>query len=675
MPTGREEKQDQTGTTPTPASNGNGAQPTIKPPAATSGAGGAARPAAAHPVGDGAKPTELKTAEPKTLKNVDIPAVVSLREFAALLEVPPADVQRKLMSAGVLAGLNQKLSPEVVTKLAKSFGFNAAIVTAPEPGQAAAAPAPIEAVKPVAHIMKPRVKQSGEMVPRPPVVTIMGHVDHGKTTLLDAIRNAKVVDSEFGGITQHIGAYQVEIADPEHPGQKRKITFLDTPGHEAFTSMRARGAQVTDIAVIVIAADDGVMPQTAEALNHAKAAGVPIIIALNKIDKDGANPDRVLTQLASEYEVMPEAYGGNVQAVQVSATQKLGLDDLLETILLVADAEVEPKADPNAPAVGYVVEAQLDKGRGAVATVLVEQGTLRSGDVIMAGTTYGRIRAMINDRGQRVERATPATPVEILGLNSVPTAGDRLEVVKNEKEARQRAEARGTTLRDERMATTGSRATLEDIHKRFAEGTIKELNLIVKGDVQGSVEAIRQSLSKIDHPEVRVSFKMTGVGPIGESDVTLASASEAIILGFNVKADNAAQRLAESEHVQIREYRIIYDLIDDVKKSMAGMLDPIYEESPLGKAEVRQIFALPKAGGTIAGSYITDGKVVRGGLVRVRRNGKLVAEGKIDTLRRIKDDVREVAQGYECGILVGGYLPEIGDVLEVYEMKRIERTI
>ena len=360
---------------------------------------------------------------------------------------------------------------------------------------------------------------------RPPVVTIMGHVDHGKTSLLDAIRSAKVASGEFGGITQHIGAYQVEVDDPENKGQKRKITFLDTPGHEAFTAMRARGAQVTDIAVLVVAADDGVMPQTIEAINHAKAAGVPIIVAVNKIDKEGANPTNVLTQL-TQYDVMPEAYGGNVQTVEVSAKEQLGLDDLLEQILLVTDAEIEPKADPSAPATGTVIEAELDKGRGAVATILVDQGTLKMGDSIVAGGTFGRIKAMLNDRGQRVTTATPATPVVVLGLGSVPAAGDRMEVVKDEKAARQLAEGRAATTRDEKLNTRRP-VTLEDLQQQFKAGANKELNLIIKGDVQGSVEAIRQSLEKIQHPEVKVKFISSGVGAVSDSDVLLASASSA----------------------------------------------------------------------------------------------------------------------------------------------------
>ncbi len=616
------------------------------------------------------------------LKKVEIPSVVTLKEFSELLGVPAADIQRKLMALGVLAALNQKLSPEVTTRLGKVFGYTVTVVQSSTPTPAAAGGASVPPVKsaigadaPAGAPNAPRIKikGAGGPVSRPPVVTIMGHVDHGKTTLLDAIRNANVVGGEFGGITQHIGAYQVEVPDPDNEGQMRKITFLDTPGHAAFTAMRARGTQVTDIAVIVVAADDGIMPQTIEAISHAKQAGVPIVVALNKMDKEGANPQRVLIQL-TEHDVVTEDYGGDVQTVEVSALKRTGLDKLLETILLVADAEVEPKADPNANAVAAVVEGQLDKGRGVVATVLVEQGTLRSGDAVVAGSSFGRIRAMINDRGQRVERATPSTPVEILGLNSVPVAGDRLEVVKNEKIARQRASEQATTERDTRLGAT-TRITLEDIVKSYKEGTVKELNLILKGDVQGSVEAIKQSLEGIDHPEVKVKFIDTGVGPIGETDVLLASASGALCIGFNVKADNATRRLAEKEHVEIKEYQIIYALIDDIRLAMGGLLEPVYEEAPLGTVEVRAVFKLPKAGGVIAGSYVQDGKITRGSNVRVRRNKVLVFEGKVTTLRREKDDAREVAAGYECGIVANGYMPEIGDIMEVFEIRRVIRSI
>jgi translation initiation factor IF-2 len=632
---------------------------------------------------DGAKPADA--ASPAT--PIQVPDVVSLKEFADLINVPAPSIQKKLMGLGVLASLNQKLSPAVVTRLAKSYGVAVEVVavgaapTAAPAASPAAAPvataapaAPSKpAVPPVAVVAaKPRQKPAGPVV-RPPVVTIMGHVDHGKTSLLDAIRNAKVAAGEFGGITQHIGAYQVDVQDPSDAAKKRKITFLDTPGHEAFTAMRARGAQVTDIAVLVVAADDGIMPQTIEAINHARAAGVPIIVAVNKIDKEGANPTRVLTQL-TEHNVMPEAYGGDVQTVEVSAKEGLGLDDLLETIILVADAEVEPKADPTAPATATVIEAELDKGRGVVTTILVDQGTVKMGDSVVAGTSFGKIKAMFDDLGQRVKSAEPAKPVQILGLNTVPNAGDRLEVVKDDRVARQIASERETESRQERLTTRRS-VTLEDIQRQIKDSDNKTLNVIIKGDVQGSVEAIRQSLEKIDHPEVKVRFIASGVGAVNESDVLLASASQAIIVAFNVRADNTAARLAEKEHIEIREYKVIYDLIDDVKSAMAGLLDPIYEEHALGTAEVRAIFKLPRAGGTIAGCYILDGKVVRGSNVRVRRGGKIVYTGTIDNLKREKDDAREVAQGYECGILVPGYDPVELDRLECYEMRRIERTL
>ena len=643
----------------------------------TSGNGAASAPAPSFPNGAGNSPAPAVSAvDPARV--VDVPTIITLKDFAALIGVPAPDIQKKLMGLGVLASLNQKLSPEVTTRLAKSYKVSINIVSDAAPKTEAAPVAAPTAPRVAVVAAKPRQKAAGP-VARPPVVTIMGHVDHGKTSLLDAIRHAKVAAGEFGGITQHIGAYQVEVDDPGTPGTKRKITFLDTPGHEAFTAMRARGAQVTDIAVLVVAADDGVMPQTIEAINHAKSAGVPIVVAMNKIDKEGANPTNVLTQL-TQYDVMPEAYGGNVQVVEVSAKENLGLDDLLENILLVADAEVEPKADPSAPATGTVIEAEIDKGRGAVATILVDQGTLKMGDSIVAGSSFGRIKAMLDDRGNRVKSATPATPVVILGLGSVPAAGDRLEVVKDEKTARQLAGERASDSRDEKLNTRRP-VTLEDLQKQFKDGASKELNLIIKGDVQGSVEAIRQSLEKIQHAEVKVRFISSGVGAVSDSDVLLASASSSLIVAFNTKAEAAAQRLAEAEHVEIREYRVIYDLIDDVKRAMAGLLDPIFEEVALGTAEVRAVFKLPRGGGSIAGSYITSGKFVRGAQVRVKRGGKQVFDGKVDTLRREKDDAREVAQGFECGILIPGYDPQEPindrpqDTLECYEMRRVERTL
>ncbi len=652
---------------PAAVANGNGAAK----PAPTNGA---SPPATASPA-----PPAMPAPDPARV--VEVPDVVSLKDFATLIGVPAPDIQKKLMGLGVLASLNQKLSPEVTSRLAKSYKVTINIVAAgaPKPavspstvGAPAAAEAPaVPAAAPKVAVVaaKPRQKPAGP-VSRPPVVTIMGHVDHGKTSLLDVIRHARVVDDEFGGITQHIGAYQVEI---EEGGQKRKITFLDTPGHEAFTAMRARGAQVTDIAILVVAADDGIMPQTVEALNHARSAGVPIIVAVNKIDKEGADPTRVLTQL-TQYDVMPEAYGGNVQTVEVSAKENLGIDDLLATIVLVSDAEVEPKADLTAPATATVIEAELDRGRGIVTTILVDQGTVKMGDAVVAGTSFGRIKAMTDDLGKRVQSAAPATPVVILGLNTVPMAGDRLEVVKNERAARQIAEERRADVRDERLATRRP-VTLEDLQKQIKEGESKELNLIIRGDVQGSVEAIRQSLEKIEHPEVRVKFITSGVGSVGDADIQLAAASEALIVGFNSRAEPSAVRMAEAEHVEIREYKVIYDLIDDVKKAMAGLLDPIYEEAALGTAEVRAVFKLPKAGGSIAGSYVQDGKIVRGANVRVYRGGRMILEGKIGTLRREKDDAREVATGYECGILIPGLDPEEGDKIECFEMRRVERSL
>ena len=658
------------------AANGNGAVSQNGSGGSDNGTAKVASPPSSN--GAAASPAPaISTVAPDPARVVDVPTVITLKDFATLIGVAAPDIQKKLMGLGVLASLNQKLSPEVTTRLAKSYKVSINIISDAPKAEAAPVAAPT-APRVAVVAAKPRQKAAGP-VSRPPVVTIMGHVDHGKTSLLDAIRHAKVASGEFGGITQHIGAYQVDVDDPSAPGMKRKITFLDTPGHEAFTAMRARGAQVTDIAVLVVAADDGVMPQTIEAINHAKAAGVPIVVAMNKIDKEGANPTNVLTQL-TQYDVMPEVYGGTVQVVEVSAKEKLGLDDLLENILLVADAEVEPKADPSAPATGTVIEAEIDRGRGAVATILVDQGTLKMGDSIVAGSSFGRIKAMLDDRGNRVKTATPATPVVILGLGSVPAAGDRLEVVKDEKTARQLAGERASDSRDEKLNTRRP-VTLEDLQKQFKDGASKELNLIIKGDVQGSVEAIRQSLEKIQHAEVKVRFISSGVGAVSDSDVLLASASSALIVAFNTRAEAAAQRLAEAEHVEIREYRVIYDLIDDVKRAMAGLLDPIFEEVALGTAEVRAVFKLPRGGGSIAGSYITSGKVVRGAQVRVKRGGKQVFDGKIDTLRREKDDAREVAQGFECGILIPGYDPQEAvndrpqDTLECYEMRRVERTL
>ncbi len=501
---------------------------------------------------------------------------------------------------------------------------------------------------------------------RPPVVTIMGHVDHGKTTLLDAIRESSVVETEAGGITQHIGAYQVD-----HDG--RKITFLDTPGHEAFTAMRARGAKVTDVAVLVVAADDGVMPQTKESISHARAAGVPIVVAINKIDLPDANPDRVKSELAAE-ELQPEEWGGTTQFSEVSAKQKQNLDDLLERVLLVADAELDLRANPNAEASGPIIESRLDVGRGPVATMLVHRGTLRVGDAIVAGDAHGRVRGLFNYRGEKVTEAGPGDPVEILGFDKPPLAGEHARVVENERQARHLAQVRTERLRREQLATRPGAITLESLFEQMEEGRVQELSLVVKGDVQGSVEAAVSELAKIQHPEVRVNVIHSAVGGITESDVNLASASGALIVGFNVRPSAEARTLAEREGVEIRTYRIIYKLTEDIEQALVGMLRPVSEEVALGEAEVRALIRISRFG-TIAGSYVTSGTIRRGARARVVRDGAVIYETTIDSLKRFKDDVREVTEGFECGIHLDGFDDvKEGDVLEVYEVRQVERT-
>jgi translation initiation factor IF-2 len=497
--------------------------------------------------------------------------------------------------------------------------------------------------------------------PRPPVVTVMGHVDHGKTSLLDAIRETKVTAGEAGGITQHIGASVVEY-------QGKKIVFLDTPGHEAFTAMRARGAQVTDIAVLVVAADDGVMPQTVEAINHAKAAEVPIIVALNKMDRPDAQPERIKQQL-TEYGLVVEEWGGDTICVPVSALKKEGIDELLEMILLVAELS-ELKANPDRFAMGTVIEAKLDKGRGPVATVLVQRGTLRVGDPIIAGTAWGRVRAMMNDRGENVKEAGPSTPVEVLGFSEVPQAGDIMRAMKDDKAARQLARERQEEQREQELARS-ARISLDDLYDRIQEGEIKELNIIIKADVQGSVEALKQSLEKLSDEQVRLNVIHGGAGAITESDVMLASASNAVIIGFNVRPEPSAKKEAEREEVDIRLYRVIYDALEDMEAAMKGMLEPEYREVTLGQVEVRTTFKVPKVG-TIAGSYVLEGKVVNGSPVRLIRDGVVIYEGKIESLRRFKDDVREVASGYECGIGLHNFNDiKEGDILEVYTVEEV----
>jgi len=585
---------------------------------------------------------------------VELPPLMTVRELAQTLEVPPTQIQQKLMKVGILAGLNQQLTADQIERVAYELGYSVRWTEAKEPE--------------VPESARPRTVSTGGPQPRPPVVTILGHVDHGKTTLLDAIRRTNVAEGEFGGITQHIGAYQVEV---EHAGEKAKITFLDTPGHEAFTAMRARGAQVTDIAVLVVAADDGVMPQTVEALNHAKAANVPVIVAINKVDKPEANPDRVKQQLA-ELGLLPEEWGGDTIFVPVSAKQRTGLGDLLESILLVAEVQ-ELKADPNAPTKGVVIESKLDRGRGTVATIIVEQGTFKQGDAVVAGEAYGRIKALLDDKGNRVPKATPAMPVEVIGLSAVPDAGEKMEVVKDERTARQIAMEREQRHRQEKLASQRARVTMKDLSRLIREGEIKELLVVLKADVHGSVEAVRSSLERLEHPEVRLRVLHAAVGNITESDIMLASASNALVIGFNVRVEPEAQRAAEQERVEVRAYRIIYELVEDMKAAMLGMLQPVLEEFLLGKAEVRAVFSLPR--GTVAGCYVTEGKIVRNAEARIWRKKDVLHTGKVVSLRHLKEDVRDIAQGYECGIMVEGFSSyEEGDIIECFEKREVSRA-
>lgn len=576
---------------------------------------------------------------------------VTVKELAEKMKKSPAEVIKKLLMLGVVATINQEIDADTAGVVAAEFGFEVEVKVEPD----------IEA-----QLLQEPEEDPAALVPRPCVVTVMGHVDHGKTSLLDAIRQTNVTATEAGGITQHIGAYQVE-----HNG--KKITFLDTPGHEAFTAMRARGARVTDIAVLVVAADDGVMPQTVEAINHARAAGVPIIVAINKIDKPNANPERVKQQL-TEYGLVAEEWGGDTVMVPVSAKTRQGLEDLLEMILLVAEMQ-ELKANPNRPARGTVIEARLDKGRGPVATVLVQNGTLEVGDNLVAGTTWARVRAMLDHKGRRVKKAPPSMPVEVLGFAEVPQAGDQFFVVPDEKTARQIAEKRASRKREEEFRAAAPRVSLDDLFRQIREGQVKELRIIIKADVQGSAEALKEALERLTTEEVKVSIIHQGVGAITETDIMLASASNAIIIGFNVRPDVNARRVAEREKVDIRLYRVIYEAIDDVKKAMSGLLEPEYREVFLGRAEVRKIFKISKVG-TVAGCYVTEGKITREAGVRLLRDGKVIYEGKLASLKRFKDDVREVAQGYECGLSLEKYNEiQEGDIIEAYTMEAVKREL
>lgn len=575
---------------------------------------------------------------------VEIGESINVKEFASLIKREVNEVIKALFMLGVMVTINQDIDYDTAQLIGEEFGV--------EVGQKAPDEDPTEV---------PEVEDDpAKRLPRPPVITVMGHVDHGKTSLLDAIRKTNVTAREAGGITQHIGAYKVNY-------QGKQIVFLDTPGHEAFTAMRARGAQVTDVAILVVAADDGVMPQTIEAINHAKAAKVPIIVAINKIDRPGANPDHVKQQLA-EHELIPEDWGGDTIMVPVSAHQKTGISDLLEMILLVAELQ-ELKANPNLPAHGTIIEAQLDKGRGPVATVLVQRGTLHIGDTIIAGTAYGKVRAMINDRGEKVKKALPSTPVEVLGLNDVPQAGDILDST-DEKTARSVAEKRIAKKREEEIQVN-SKVSLDDLFQRIQEGELKELNIVVKADVQGTIEALKASLQKIKNEEVKVVVVHAGVGSITESDVMLASAANALIIGFNVRPDANARKASETEKVDVRTYRVIYDALNDVEAAIKGMLAPKFKEVIQGRVEVRQLITISKL--LIAGCYVLEGKVTNSSKVRVVRDGIVVHEGEIESLRRFKDDVKEVAQGFECGITLDKFrdLKE-GDIFEIYNMEEIK---
>ena len=589
------------------------------------------------------KAEEERKAQEAIATEIELSGPLTVKELAEKMGREVSEIIKKLMLLGVMASINQEVDVDTATIVAEDFGVT---VTEVEPEED---PTDIIEIEDAPETLKPR----------PPVVTIMGHVDHGKTSLLDVIRQTNVTAGEAGGITQHIGAYQVRYND-------NKITFLDTPGHEAFTAMRLRGAKSTDIAVLVVAADDGVMPQTIEAINHAKSADVPIIVAINKMDKPGANPDHVKQQL-SEHGLLPEEWGGDVIMVPVSAKQKQGIDDLLENILLVAEV-MELKANPNRKAYGVVIEAQLDKGRGAVCTVLVQKGSLRVGDTVLAGTAYGKVRAMTNERGEKVKVARPSMPVEILGFSEVPQAGEIINGM-DDNEARAIAEKRIAKQRVQELQAT-HKVTLDDIFNQIQQGELKDLNIIIKADVQGSVEALRQSLEGIKNPEVRIVIVHAAVGAINESDIMLASASNAIVMGFNVRPDANVRRAAENEKVDLRTYRVIYDAINDVESAMRGMLAPQFKEVVVGRAEVRQVISTPKA--IVAGSYVTEGRITNDSEVRLIRDGIVVFEGKVDSLRRFKDEVKEVKTSFECGISLEGYRDiKEGDIIEAYLMEEI----
>jgi translation initiation factor IF-2 len=598
------------------------------------------------------EPSDRELKQPEEQPPIKVNSGATVREVAESLGLSAAEVIKALMTEGEMATLTQTLTDESVESIAKQFDRKIEIVTAAEE-----------------EVEEPEVVRDDEkdLADRPPVITVMGHVDHGKTSLLDAIRQTQVVAGEAGGITQHIGAYQVQ-----HDG--KTLTFLDTPGHEAFTAMRARGASVTDVAVIVVAADDGVMPQTVEAIDHARAAGVPILVAVNKVDKEGADPNRVRTELAQQ-DLNPEEWGGDTVYADVSAKTKDGLDNLLEMILLVTELE-ELGANPNAPASGAVVESRLDPGRGPVTGVLVQRGTLRVGDAIVAGPVWGKVRAMLDDKGERVEEATPGTPVEVLGFDGVSEAGEHVQVVENERKARGLAQERETRLKTEQLARRAARkVTLEEVFERAKEGRLKELNIVLKADVSGSLEALEDEIAKLPQEQVPVNVIHAQTGGINESDVMLAAASDAVIIGFNVRPLAEARRAADNEGIDIRTYTVIYKVTEELRAAMEGLLEPEEVEEALGQAEVKQTFKASRVG-TIAGCLVTDGKVTRAASVRLVRDGTIVWSGKVGSLRRFKDDVAEVDEGQECGIVLEGFADiKEGDVLEFYETRQVEKTL
>ena len=602
----------------------------------------------------------VKVADPTTRGAVEIPESITVKELAELIGINSADVIRELIRSGIFATINQSIDRDTAALVTEELGFQVAEGGPAEKSDDESEAAPAPAAK-VDLFDEP---EPDKLVERAPIVTVMGHVDHGKTSLLDRIRESAVAEGERGGITQHIGASEAIV-------KGRRIVFLDTPGHEAFTAMRARGARVTDIAVLVVAADDGIMPQTVEAIDHAKAAGVPIVVALNKMDLPDGKPDRIKTEL-SERGIIIEEYGGDVPLVPVSAKTGDGIDDLLETILLTSDATVEPKANPDRPAIGTVVEAELDRGRGPVATVLVQTGTLKQGDAVIAGNTYGKARALEDSTGSRIKSAGPASATILLGLSGVPEAGDVVRVVASEKIARNQVEEQ--MLAAAATSEVSGHATLEDLYRQVQAGQTKELRVVLKSDVQGSLGAVVHALEKIQNDEVRFSILREGTGDITDNDVNLAAASDAVVVGFNVRIGGTARAMARSEGVEVRLYDIIYKLTEDMEAALAGMLEPEIVETVQGRAEVRQIFRVGKSQ-QIAGSYVTDGRMVRGG-ARIYRNGQLIATDKVSSVRRFKDDVREVAAGYECGIALTGFhqLEEL-DIIESFTTETVARAV